>query len=371
MKNHSFKRVISAVLTILMVLSFASFVSAEDSAQVDFYITESDKDIIELKLSVRNATFASLLASIRYNPEAIQPIDSTDSSEKFAALVPQAENLTTMNLSADSEKGFFGFMLYVNQKSATEDANRKSEFTADDKGSHLYTFRFKKISEQNPDFEIASKSDTKPYQASIPEGMQLLSYSGPLKINVTFNYEDKKPVTTVVTPVTRVPETEVMTSKERKQDVICLQVNKSLAISKGKKIMIDPSDSLIVPYITNDRTMVPLRFIVENLGAEILWEDGWDGCIIQKDNTKIELTFNSAEFKVNGEKFVYDAPIEITRDRTMVPVRFVSEQLGCDVYWNELNKAVVIAPMDNPWVEDRKAEITALNEMLITLLGII
>ena len=54
----------------------------------------------------------------------------------------------------------------------------------------------------------------------------------------------------------------------------------------------------------------------------------------------------------------------------MVPVRFISEQFGCDVYWNDLNKAVVISPKDNPWIEKRNAEIIALSEMLVTMTGI-
>ena len=116
--------------------------------------------------------------------------------------------------------------------------------------------------------------------------------------------------------------------------------------------------------------MVPLRFIAENLGAEVIWTEGENGCTIKKDDKEIKITFNSAEFVVNGEKITYDAPIQVVEDRTMVPVRFISEQFGCDVYWNDLNKAVVIAPLDNPWIETRTAEIIALNEMLVTMLGI-
>lgn len=366
MKNHSFKRVISATLTILMFLSFSTFVSADSPANVDFYINETEGDIVELKVSVKNATFAAIMASVRYNPDALQPLNSSDSSERFISISKQAEQLDSINIPADSKKGFFGFIVYVNPDKKTEGVNDKNEFIADDKGIELYTFRFRRISDQSLDFEIASESETKPYQSSIPEGIHVVNYSGLQDVNVTFNYKDKSAVSTLIEAPAR-----PVTAKERKQDVICLQVGKSLAITMGKKAYIDPEDSQVVPYITNDRTLVPLRFIVENLGAEILWEDGWNGCIIKKDDTKIELTFGSAEFKVNGKTFVYDAPIEITRNRTMVPVRFISEHLGCHVYWNELNKAVVISPKDNPWVEDRKAEITVLNEMLVTLLGII
>ena len=375
MKNHSLKRVISALLTSLIILSFATFVSAGTAANVDFYVNETGDGIVELKLSVKNAAFMGIQAAVRYNPEALLPIDAEQNAatsfKKFAVLNENADFFNTIGLSLDSEKGLFGFTLYIMPGTEEEGINDKSEFVADDKGIDLYTFRFKKISDQSFDFEIAAEDETKPYQPSVPEGLIILNYSESLDAKVSFNCKNKEPVQTVIKPRPSVEPVKQITSKERMQDVICLQVDRSLAVAMGKKVLVDPSDSLVVPYISNDRTMVPLRFIVENLGAEILWEEGWNGCIIKKDDTEIELTFNSAEFKVNGEKVIYDAPIEITRDRTMVPIRFVSEQLGCDIYWNELNKAVVIAPKDNPWVEDRKAEITAINEMLVTILGII
>ena len=102
-----------------------------------------------------------------------------------------------------------------------------------------------------------------------------------------------------------------------------------------------------------------------------MWEEGWDGCVIKKGEKEIKLTFNSKDFFVNGKKVSLDESIELLHDRTMVPIRFVSEQLGCDVYWNELNKAVVISPLDNKWQEKREAEVTALGEMLVTSSGLI
>ncbi len=158
------------------------------------------------------------------------------------------------------------------------------------------------------------------------------------------------------------------TDEDRKEDVICMQIGKNLAIAFNKKVQIDSGNSQVVPYISGQRTLVPLRFVAETLGAEVLWEEGWNGCIIKKDGTEIKLTFGSAEFTVNGEKVTYDAPIETVYDRTMVPVRFISESLNYDVYWNELNQAIVVSPMDNPWVESREAETIALSEMLVTLL---
>lgn len=163
----------------------------------------------------------------------------------------------------------------------------------------------------------------------------------------------------------------VIDSVSRKADSIVMCVGESVAYVYAKKVSIDSANKLVVPYIKNDRTLVPLRFISESIGAEVLWEDGWDYCLIKKGDKEIKITFGSAEFEVNGEKFTYEAPIETVYDRTMVPVRFISEHLGYGVYWNEINEAVVISPLDNPWFEKREAEKTALAEVLVSIKGIL
>jgi len=157
----------------------------------------------------------------------------------------------------------------------------------------------------------------------------------------------------------------------RKNDAIFMCIGESASFVNGKKTLIDPANKQVVPYIKNERTLVPLRFVSESIGAEVLWEDGWDYCLIKKDGKEIKITFGSAEFEVNGEKFTYEAPIETVHDRTMVPVRFISEHLGYNVYWQELNQAVVITPENNPWVEGRNAEKTALVEVIVSIKGIL
>ena len=83
-----------------------------------------------------------------------------------------------------------------------------------------------------------------------------------------------------------VPE-EIMTSEERKSDTVCMKIGRSTAIAYGNKRQIDADNGQVVPYISNDRTMIPLRFVAETLGADILWEEGWDGCIVKKDDKEI------------------------------------------------------------------------------------
>ena len=154
----------------------------------------------------------------------------------------------------------------------------------------------------------------------------------------------------------------------RKQDVIALKIDASNAYAFGKTTAIDPDNSKVVPYLKNDRTLVPLRFVSETLGAEVKWEDGWDYCYVVKGDKEIKITFNSADIEVNGQVITYDAPVEVAENRTMVPIRFISEELGYDVKWNQPNQLVIITPADNPWVEDRQAEIDALESILVTFL---
>lgn len=163
----------------------------------------------------------------------------------------------------------------------------------------------------------------------------------------------------------------VVDRSNRKSDTLFMVIGESASFVNGKKILIDPANKQVVPYIKNERTLVPLRFVSESIGAEVLWEDGWDYCLIKKDGKEIKITFGSAEFEVNGEKFTYEAPIETVHDRTMVPVRFISEHLGYNVYWQELNQAVVITPESNPWIEGRNAEEMALVEVIVSIKGIL
>ena len=163
-------------------------------------------------------------------------------------------------------------------------------------------------------------------------------------------------------------DAEIMTSKKRGEDIICLKIGKSLAYAYGKMVAIDSDNESVVSYIQNDRTMVPLRFVSENLGAEVLWENGWNYCYVKKDDKQIKITFNSADIEVGDEIITYDAPVQVVEDRTMVPLRFISEELGYNVHWNEPNQLVVISPTDNPWKKDREAELSLLSEILVTYL---
>ena len=99
------------------------------------------------------------------------------------------------------------------------------------------------------------------------------------------------------------------------------------------------------PVIKNDSTLVPMRTIFEALNAEVEWvdENGVQQIIAKTADKTITMTINSKEFYVNGEKQPeLNEPAQLMNDKTMVPLRAVSESLDCTVEWDQETKTVII-----------------------------
>jgi WD40 repeat protein len=99
------------------------------------------------------------------------------------------------------------------------------------------------------------------------------------------------------------------------------------------------------PYISKGRTMVPLRFISEAFRAEVQWDSIKHEISIQDRDTMIVLTIGSTNMKVNGQDIRLDVPPEIRTSRTFVPIRAISEALKAVVEWNAANQTVTIRRM--------------------------
>mgnify|MGYP000184553804 CR=1 FL=1 len=103
----------------------------------------------------------------------------------------------------------------------------------------------------------------------------------------------------------------------------------------------------VAPKVVNDRTMLPARFVAENLGATVEWDGEKQLVTITGKNEKQEdvtilITIGSDYAKVNGENVKLDSPAFVENDRTYTPIRFISENLGATVEWNETEQTVTI-----------------------------
>lgn len=135
------------------------------------------------------------------------------------------------------------------------------------------------------------------------------------------------------------------------------------------------------PYIKDDRVYVPIRFVAEALGSKVDWiaeqkkvlissyeeEENTDlnetvADVVYADESKaIQLVIGSNELVAYGESKEMDVAPEIVNGRTMIPIRFVSENLDCNVKWDDLtysvliNKEGVVIPeelIENRWYTD-------------------
>lgn len=98
----------------------------------------------------------------------------------------------------------------------------------------------------------------------------------------------------------------------------------------------------VMPVIENSRTLVPLRGIFETLGAAVNWDESTRTVMAVKGDSIIVLQIGNNTAWVNSEAVSLDVPAKIIDGRTMVPIKFVAESLGCKVDWDNDTKTVVI-----------------------------
>jgi copper amine oxidase-like protein len=96
------------------------------------------------------------------------------------------------------------------------------------------------------------------------------------------------------------------------------------------------------PVMANGRVLVPLRGVFERLGATVAWDPASQTVLAQRGATSVSLRIGSPQAFVNGQAQFLDVPAMLIGGRTMVPLRFVSQALGADVNWNATTSTVQI-----------------------------
>lgn len=105
------------------------------------------------------------------------------------------------------------------------------------------------------------------------------------------------------------------------------------------------------PFIKNDRTLVPLRFIVEAIGGEVNWDNDNRLVTVNSKGKTIELPIDSKTIKIDGEDVNIDQAAIIKGDRTFVPIRFIAENLDMVVNYINDTREIEISSF-----EDKKSE---------------
>jgi hypothetical protein len=116
-----------------------------------------------------------------------------------------------------------------------------------------------------------------------------------------------------------------------------LTIYNEIAKLNSKSVILD-----VPAQIIENRSMMPIRFVAESLGATVSWNSIARTVIIEDESSKIYLPIGSKIAYLNGVAVELDVPAQIVDDRTLMPVRFVAESLGATVTWNADTKTVTI-----------------------------
>jgi hypothetical protein len=131
-------------------------------------------------------------------------------------------------------------------------------------------------------------------------------------------------------------------STTKKQTVLVLHVGKSTFTMNGTSKTLDSP-----PVIKNGRTLVPIRAIIEAIGGTVGWDATTKKATVTLGKKTIALWIGKSAATVNGVSTPIDSTNakvvpEIINDRTMLPLRFVTENLGCSVIWAAATKTITI-----------------------------
>ncbi|MCL1863461.1 MAG: copper amine oxidase N-terminal domain-containing protein [Defluviitaleaceae bacterium] len=98
----------------------------------------------------------------------------------------------------------------------------------------------------------------------------------------------------------------------------------------------------VPPTIVDGRTMIPMRIIFEAQGADVEWDGTTRTITATRGDLVVRTVIDDNVIDVNGNKIMMDVAPLIKDGRTLVPVRFVSEALGSEVVWDASTRTVII-----------------------------
>ena len=96
------------------------------------------------------------------------------------------------------------------------------------------------------------------------------------------------------------------------------------------------------PIIFSDRSVVPAREVFEALGAEVSWNADNQLVSVSYEETTVKLIINSKIAKINSKDVTMEIPAKLINGKTMIPARFVGENIGMEVDFDSKTDTVII-----------------------------
>ena len=350
----------------------ALYLKKPESTLLDTVLTDEEKaDGISVKSDItvaeENANIQTELINkySKYTASIIINIDISKGKDENFTPITETENLLTFTVDIPSEIQGKAEYIVLREHNGTVDAlttskNADGEYIeVKDNTITIYAKKFSayqliaKDADQTPSrrgggrggsSSLTVKFETNGAPAiksvSVSRNNVITAPTAPVKDGFIFDgwYTDKN-FATKFDFNTKITKSITLYAKwvEKAKTSIILTIGQKDATIDGKTVSND-----VAPKIVNDRTMLPIRFIAEALGAKVDWIEESQTVKITAENIDISLVIGEDFATVNGEKIDLDSPSFIENDRTYLPIRFVSEKLGADVKWDDATQTVNI-----------------------------
>ncbi|MCX7921795.1 MAG: DUF5050 domain-containing protein [Clostridia bacterium] len=119
----------------------------------------------------------------------------------------------------------------------------------------------------------------------------------------------------------------------------------------------------VQPTIKNGRTLVPMAVIFQELGLDISWNSKTKTVKGTKDSMEVSLQIGNVYASVNGDIVKMDVPAAIVEGRTMVPLAFISQSIGAEVTWDGKTRTVIITSPKGITFPDTNLEAVIREEL--------
>lgn len=254
---------------------------------------------------------------------------------------------------------------------ATLSADRKSVLLEDEKmGARMWMHIY-----GGPEEAKFMLMDAQPLPTSPNPNTQIINYGTKIAIHLENVTEAKVGVEflplkageapysdTTLIPMDNwsVNKSEGQTLERKMGTATALKLDSPVAFAKGRRTYVDVANYDVVPFTENGRTLVPVRFIAENFGATVGWDDATQAVTVNLDGNNIALQIGSNQMVVNGAAQTLDVPAQTYNSRTLIPLRALVEALGKSVFWDDRG-LIIISDKEKAW---DAVQVNSLIEML-------
>ena len=163
----------------------------------------------------------------------------------------------------------------------------------------------------------AEKTVADKVQEFVTDGKAILNYSANVDAKRIALYFDESNLIAGGTPAAS------------DQTVVKLTIGQTTAYVNGEAKTLD-----VAPVIENGRTLMPLRFIAEAMGATVAWDGTTGTATLTAGDNVVVITLGSTTATVGGVAKTLDVPAASRNGRTLLPVRFIAESFGAEVAWD-------------------------------------